>query len=199
MGASRLDLKLFKRSVFDPPLPQRIFLKHGEKAKIDLLSCVVRRIRSFTFDFTAAMDFTPMAEGESAGVLLDHANQDYLLEYGRFDGKDVLRVSEILLRSEGSFLSGDFKQEKIVTKLIEIPWEAKNTVLRLSERENDVIFSYGPDADHLTTLPVTGDARKLNPPVTGGMVGAVVGVYASASGKESANIASFDWTEYIDL
>ena len=80
-----------------------------------------------------------------------------------------------------------------------IPWEEKHTVLRLSERENDVLFSYGTDAEHLTTLPVAGDARKLNPPVDGGMVGAVVGVYASASGKDSANAASFDWTEYIDL
>ena len=199
IGSGKLVLKLFKRSVFDEPLPRRIFRKPGEKANIDLQSCVLRRQRSFAFNFTAAMEFSPVAEGESAGVLLDHANQDYLLEYGRFDGKNILRVSEVLLHTEGNFLSGDFREEKIITRLIEIPWDEKETVLRLSERENDILFSYGTDAENLTTLPVAGDARRLNPPVNGGMVGAMVGVYASGNGKESENIASFDWTEYIDL
>lgn len=199
LGNSRLSLKLFRRSAFDAPLHSMTFPKPGERTKIDLQSSVLRRIRSFTFDFTASMDFSPEAEGESAGILLDHAGQDYLLEYGCFDGKHVLRVSEILIRTEGHFLSPDFKQEKVITKLAEIPWDQKNTVLRLSERENELSFSYGTDADHLTVLPVTGDARKLNPPVNGGMVGAVIGMYASGNGKESGNIASFDWTEYMDL
>ena len=194
-----LELGLFKRSVFDPPFERRMFLAHGEKPQFDHLSFVARRIRSFTFDFTAAMAFKPAAEGESAGLLLDHAGQDYLIEYGRFDGRDVLRVSEVLIHSEGHFLSGDYKEEKVITTLIEIPWDEANTVLRLSERENEVLFAYGTDADHLTTLPVAGDARKLNPPVDGGMVGAIVGMYASANGGASANTAAFDWAEYIDL
>ena len=72
-------------------------------------------------------------------------------------------------------------------------------MLRLSERENDLFFSFGTDASHLAALPVSGDARKLNEPVNGGMVGAFVGVYASGNGKDSQNIASFGWTEYIDM
>lgn len=199
LSDSRLNLKLFRRSVFDDPLPHVMFRKHGEKAQIDLLSCVVRRIRSFTFDFTVCMDFIPEAEGESAGILLDHAGQDYLLEYGRFGERNVLRVSEILIRTEGSFLSPDFRQEKIITRLIEIPWNDKKTILRLSERENDLFFSCGTSIGHLAALPVSGDARRLNPPVNGGMVGAVVGVYASGNGRESTALAAFDWAEYIDM
>ena len=49
----------------------------------------------------------------------------------------------------------------------------------------------------LRELPVRGDAARINPPVTGGMVGVIVGVYATSSGRESENRAFFDWAEYI--
>ena len=192
---SSLILKLNPRSVEDPPYPA--FFDPAMKGKIKLLSYVARRQRSFCFDFTAAMDFEPQEEGESAGILLDHNQSGYLMEYGIFGGKKEIRVSEIRLSTSGSFIENNLKQEKEFRVLLEIPWAGQNTVLRLSERETEIIFLYGTDKEDLRDLPVRGDAARINPPVTGGMVGAIVGVYATSSGRESENRACFDWAEYI--
>ena len=191
---SRLVLSLNPRSVTDEPYPMRIGAT--EKADIPRLSYVARRQRSFSFDFTAGMEFEPQEEGESAGILLDHNQNDYVIEYGMFGGRKVIRVSEILIRTTGSFLENNLEMKNEISVLLETPWEGKNTVLRLSERKNDILFSCGKDRDHLNELLVKGDARRLNPPVDGGMVGAIIGVYATGSGKESKNRAAFDWTEY---
>ncbi len=196
LEGSSLVLNLNPRSVTDPPYPMRF--RTSEKPDIKLLSYVARRQRSFSFDFTAGMNFEPQSEGESAGILLDHNQNNYAIEYGMFGGKKEIRVSEILIRTTGSFLENNLEMKKEIRVLLETPWDGKETVLRLSERENDMIFFCGKDKDHLTELPVKGDARRLNPPVDGGMVGAIVGVYATSSGKESLNKAYFDWTEYTD-
>ena len=171
----------------------------SQKQEIPLLSYVARRQRSFSFDFTAGMHFEPQEEGESAGILLDHNQNNYVIEYGMFGGKKMLRVSEILIKTTGSFLENNLEMTKEIRVLLEMPWEGAETVLRLSERENELLFSCGKDREHLSELSVKGDARLLNPPVDGGMVGAIVGVYATASGKESKNRACFGWTEYRDI
>ena len=61
-----------------------------------------------------------------------------------------------------------------------------------------LLFAAGETEESLTTLPAEGDARKLNVPVDGGMVGSIIGVYATATGKESKNQAAFGWTCYQD-
>ncbi|MBQ1377095.1 MAG: glycoside hydrolase family 43 protein [Lachnospiraceae bacterium] len=194
---SALVLDLNPRSLRDEPYPMR--LSAGSDIEIKLLSYVARRQRSFSFDFTASMDFEPLKEGESAGVLLDHDGSDYVIEYGCFDGQKKLRVSEILIHTTGNFLENNMKAEKEINVLAEVPWDENAVVLRISEREDRVLFFYGKDCDSLTLVRAEGDARKLNVPVDGGMVGAVVGVYASANGEESSNKAAFAWTEYKDL
>ena len=193
---SQLKLKMNPRSVNDPPYPG-FFDPKGPK--IRQLSYICRRQRSFSFDFTASMDFVPKKEGESAGILLDHAGSDYLLEYGLFDEEKKVRVTEVQIIVSGSYATMDIRSEKVSRVIAEAPWDAENTVFRLSERENDLFFCYGTAADKLTKINVTGDARRLNPPVTGGMVGAVVGIYASSAGEASENSAAFNWTEYRDL
>jgi alpha-N-arabinofuranosidase len=40
------------------------------------------------------------------------------------------------------------------------------------------------------------DARNINPEVVGGMVGTLLGMYASSNGIKSENSAAFDWFEY---
>ena len=193
---SSLVLNLNPRSVIDKPYPMRIAMT--EKPDIQLLSFVARRQRSFNFDFTAALAFTPQAEGESAGILLDHNGNEYLLEYGLFDGEKKIRVSEILIHVSGNFFENNQKAEKTVTVLAELPCDADALVLRISERDHRLLFAAGETEESLTTLPAEGDARKLNVPVDGGMVGSIIGVYAPATGKESKNQAAFGWTCYQD-
>jgi alpha-N-arabinofuranosidase len=91
------------------------------------------------------------------------------------------------------------KAEKTVRVLKELPWSGNETILRLSEREHVLTFAFGETLSSLKDTGASGDARKLNVPVDGGMVGAVVGVYASASGRESRNKAAFNWTEYRNI
>ena len=193
---SSLILKLNPRSAEDAPYPA--MFNPVMKGKIKLLSYVARRQRSFCFDFTAAMYFEPREEGESAGILLSHNQSGYVLEYGLFGGKKVLRVSEITISASGNYLENNMKLEKTFTVLHEIPWEGEDTILRLSEQGTELLFSCGKDKAGLSEMSVKGDARRMNPPVTGGMVGAVIGVYATASGKESTNRACFGWTEYTE-
>ena len=170
-----------------------------EKPDIRLLSAVVRRQTAFSFDFTASLTFEPAEDGETAGLLLDHNGNDYVIEYGLFDGEKKIRVSEILIHTTGNFLENNLKAEKTVQVLKELPWSGNETVLRLSERENVVTFAFGKTLSALEDAGAEGDARKLNVPVDGGMVGAVIGVYASGSGKESTNKAAFNWTEYRNI
>jgi alpha-N-arabinofuranosidase len=64
--------------------------------------------------------------------------------------------------------------------------------------ENDYIFRYGPDEQHLTELG-RADGALINPEKVGCMVGEMLGMFASANGEKSENSAAFDWAEYQDL
>jgi alpha-N-arabinofuranosidase len=43
------------------------------------------------------------------------------------------------------------------------------------------------------------DGRILSTTVAGGFVGTYLGMYASSNGRDSDNIADFDWFEYLPL
>ena len=55
-----------------------------------------------------------------------------------------------------------------------------------------VVDDEGPAAEGI-------DGRILSTSFAGGFVGAYVGMYASSNGHPSANMADFDWFEYIGL
>ena len=77
-------------------------------------------------------------------------------------------------------------------------WEAPEIVLEMELDENEYVFRFGRDDHHLSEL-ARADGAAINPEKVGCMVGEVLGMFASANGKESENRARFDWAEYEDL
>lgn len=198
VGDSKLSLDLNPRAITDKPY--KMDISHsGKVPQVPLLSFVGRRQRNFNFDFTAKMNFAPKANGETAGLLITHVNNHFFIELCMENDRRILRVRQQKSTSYGSFLSRDQRIETEIFDLAGTDWNADSIVLRISERDCDYSFYYGESADTLKPLFVGGDARMMNVPVDGGMVGALVGMYASANGGTSDNKAHFEWSEYVDL
>ncbi|WP_205600739.1 hypothetical protein [Gracilibacillus sp. YIM 98692] len=62
---------------------------------------------------------------------------------------------------------------------------------------NKYSFFYAKEGERFTTLYDNGDGKQINPPNIGGMMGTLLGVYASSNGKESENNVEFEWFDYV--
>lgn len=71
--------------------------------------------------------------------------------------------------------------------------------LKLCARGQDHGFYYGKGIEALVPLYEHGDAKWINPEKVGGMVGTLLGMFASGNGTESGNEASFDWFLYQEM
>ena len=69
-------------------------------------------------------------------------------------------------------------------------------ILRISQEEQDLTFSYSTDDKIYRTLADHVDARILSTDVAGGFVGTTIGVYATSNGIASNTTADFDYFLY---
>lgn len=145
---------------------------------------------------TAQMTFMP-AEGESAGLALVRAmNYQMHLERVCLDGKQLLQFILTI---------GDFKVPphfpnfhctNTRTVLAECVYNEADIVLQIKIEHQKFTVSYGVSKDTLKELIVT-DGKLICNEQIGCMTGTLIGMYASANGKESKNQAAFDWFELI--
>ena len=192
---SRLSLRCLPQSLTDPLQPLSMEVVRSEKNFVPYLA---QRRRQPHCRFACGMRFSPKGT-ESAGIAVIQAmNHQVHLELSQTDGEKKLEL--LLFTAEYDrlpFIPG-FTSVTNRSVLASVPWNAEDVVLEMELIENDYIFRYGPDEQHLTELG-RADGALMNPEKVGCMVGEMLGMFASANGKESGNCAVFDWAEYRDL
>ena len=90
----------------------------------------------------------------------------------------------------------DFTSKTYTTVLAEVPWDKESVVIRLRAVGERYVFSYGEN--EVRELPLGGevDGKLINPEKVGGMVGTLLGMFATSNRTESENQAAFDWFWY---
>lgn len=190
---SRLKLKCLKRSLSAPLQPLSM---ESEKVYDNCVSFLGRRQRHVNFEAALEMRFLPEG-GESAGLaVLQASNHQFRLERVQEGGSQLLRLVLVTTDFEIPPYMPGFTSVTHEAVLAQASWEEEEVVLKLCARGQDYGFYYGRTMEELVCLYEHGDARLINPEIVGGMVGTLIGMFASGNGIDSANEASFDWFMY---
>jgi xylan 1,4-beta-xylosidase len=89
-----------------------------------------------------------------------------------------------------------FKGVTTETELAKTEVDGGDIILSMIAEGQAYSFYYGKVDGRLALLYENADARKINPEIVGGMVGTLLGMFASSNGQGSKNYAEFDWFEY---
>ncbi len=190
---SCLKLKCLKRSVTEPLKSLR--MKKG-KVYDDCVSFVGRRQCHLSYEAACKMKFMP-EENECAGFILMRAsNHQYKVQRICKDGKQLLQLILVTAYFEMRPYMPTFTSETTEKVLAEIPWDQDEVVIRLVANELDFNFYCGTSVDTFVPLYEHADGRVLDPERVGPMAGTMLGMYATGNGKDSENVAAFDWFSY---
>jgi alpha-N-arabinofuranosidase len=148
-------------------------------------SFVGRRQQHIHFSVQTALEFTPQAENECAGLALVQNNNFHFCYVVTRTDRPVVRL-----------IKRAFGVEEI---LAEQPLAAGHCHLKIEAHEQAYSFYAGTELNKWQPVAEGIDGRILSTPVAGGFVGAVIAMYASSSGQVSTNHADFDWFEYVGL
>lgn len=174
-------------SLTDKPGYLRLRLKPERLSEVANPSFVGRRQQHLSFRAAAEMMFSPVQEGEAAGlVLLQNENYHFRYELGQDAGEQVLRLIERRGGSEQLLASRAYTPGKVQFKV-----EAKGQEYSFYYRTSE--------SDKWTALYEKADGTVLSTDLAGGFTGAYIGMYASSQGAESINAADFDWFSYEGL
>ena len=144
--------------------------------------CYVCR-RQLEFDFTAEtiLSFVPAAENEQAGIVIYQSQSyNYQLLAGMKNNKSV--ISLIRTFNDEVETIAEATLDDLFTKLS----------LRISQKDQDLTFTYSTDGAKYRTLADYVDARILSTDIANGFVGNTIGMYATANNKNSHTTAYFD-------
>ena len=146
------------------------------------------RQTGMSFEFEAAMEYSPVTDKEEAGIVILQS-QDFHYRFVRMlkDGHNTIRLIKC---KDG--------KEKILNEVIDTDFDRyKSRIqLRITAKLQDLTFSYSYDNTVYHTLESGVDARMLSTDVAGGFVGNTIGLYCSSNGTDSSNHADFDWLSY---
>jgi alpha-N-arabinofuranosidase len=167
----------------------RLFTKYATMRGTDHPAFAGRRIRHENWAFSAAMEFSPKIEGETAGIiLLQSEDYQYRLElFSPNSGSLSLRLT----RAAG----GEDEIMETVT------YDGQGTLFVLAARcaQMELTFFYGKDQYSLKSFKSRLSANILSTEHAGGFVGTLAGVFASGNGKDTENYADVLWAEYRGL
>ncbi|CAG9620948.1 glycoside hydrolase family 43 protein [Sutcliffiella rhizosphaerae] len=149
-------------------------------------SFIGRRQQHQNFAVTSAMEFAPLSESESAGiVLLQSTDYHFRFVKTRINETEVIQLIE-RKAGEDRVLAGQIVQSKTLYVKVEAVGQ-------------DYSFYYGDSEEEWKELFKDADGRILSTDVAGGFVGAYIGMYATSNGADSTNHADFDWFEYKEI
>ena len=193
ISESCLNLKCLKRPVTGPLKPMQ---RNNEKIYNNCISFVGRRQTYADFEASCKMMFMP-EENECAGFIVMQAmNHQYKVQRVCKDGKQFVQLVLSTAEFDVPAHFPGFTSETKETVLNEIPWNHPDIVIHFTARGEDYNFYCGTSADAMEALYEHADGRLINPEKVGGMVGTMLGMFASANGNESHNYAAFDWFKY---
>jgi alpha-N-arabinofuranosidase len=162
----------------------RLYLRPQQLTEWSNPSFIGRRQEHIHFKAETAMDFTPRATDECAGLVLLQNSDFHFRFLVTFEERPVIRL---LRRAQG-------KDECLDSQ----PISDGHCVLRVLAHEQSYNFYFSTNGSW-HTLAENVDGRILSTPVAGGFVGAFIGPYASSNGQPNENYAEFDWFDYEDL
>jgi alpha-N-arabinofuranosidase len=137
-----------------------------------------QRQPNFVMTTRCAMEFTPGADGEEAGLMVRaNDNNHYEVAVGRWGGETMILVRNRVGGQESLVATRPFKGGKVF--------------LELSGQVSQYQFAWSTDGKTWETLAAS-DATDLSKERAGGFTGAVLGLYATANRKVSTNWAHFD-------
>jgi alpha-N-arabinofuranosidase len=168
-----------------------------EKVYDDNVSLIGRRQRHTSFTAAVKMAFSPKSDSETAGLLIMQASNHMIrIERTMMDGKQVIRFVVVTTEMNGAPHMPDFSSETLESVEACVEYDQDTVILKIAADLQDHSFYFGPDEDHLTCLYRNADGRLINPEIVGGMVGSLIGMFASSNETISQNAAYFDWFLY---
>jgi xylan 1,4-beta-xylosidase len=134
-----------------------------------------------------ALDFSPAAENEKAGLLV-FQNETHFYFFCK-SKKGTQSALEL-------YRSGPREMELLDSVLLNDTQQRAVLFLKIDAIGDRYAFSYTFDTRHWLLLRNDVDARFLSTKVAGGFVGCMYAMYATSSGVPSGNNAYVDWFEY---
>jgi xylan 1,4-beta-xylosidase len=168
-------------SLTERPGHLRLRLRPASLADRANPSFVGRRVAHASFAAAVALEFSPAAAGERAGLVLLHSDAAQL----RLDVGGVGRRTVQLVRRAGGV-------EEVAA---EQPVGPGPLLLGVEARGQAHTFRVADRQGAWRTVG-TLDGGALSATVAGGFFGVLVGVHATAGGAASATVADVDWFEY---
>ena len=146
-------------------------------------SFVGHRQQHHTGSVSTSLDFKPENENEKAGLLaFQSETHHYLLAKSVKDGHAVVQ----LLQST----------EEELTELVNQPVSGENIQLKIDFDGANYRFLYAETDGEWQVLRENVDGKFLSTEDAGGFVGTLLAMYATSSGEDSENTASFEWFRY---
>ncbi|MDG5787859.1 glycoside hydrolase family 43 protein [Evansella sp. AB-P1] len=147
-------------------------------------SFIGRRQQHKNFVVRTLMEFTPLEEWESAGVILLQSSQYQLRLECRLQNNN--KVVQLIRRSDG-------REET----LQEHPLNVSKIFIKIEAVGQQYSFYYGEKSEEWNTFIENVDGSILSTDIAGGFVGTYIGMYASSNGQTSDHYVDFDWFEYV--
>ncbi|MCI0698042.1 metallophosphoesterase family protein [candidate division KSB1 bacterium] len=136
---------------------------------------------------TVAIDFSPKAENEKAGLLIFQNEQHFYFLCKSLEGN----AAAIQL-----YKSGDDQMALMASQTLNDDQKAKSVYLKIEARGAAYAFSFATNPDEWILLQDNVDGRFLSVRIPDSFVGCMYALYATSLGKPSENSAHFDWFEY---
>ena len=135
-----------------------------------------------------ALDFSPAAENEKAGLLVfQNETHFYFLSKTKKDGQTAIVL----------YQSNEKGWDVIASEPLNEAQQHAMLFLKADALGDQYAFSFTFDTRHWMLLKNRVDATFLSTKVAGGFVGCMYALYATSSGRPSNNHAYVDWFEYI--
>lgn len=146
-------------------------------------SFVGHRQQHHTGSVSTSLDFQPDNENEKAGLLaFQGETHHYFLAKSMKDGQAVVQ----LLKSS----------EDELTELANQPVSGEQIQLKITFDGANYSFHYAEEEGDWQVLQEKVDGKFLSTEEAGGFVGTLLAMYATSSGSDSDNTASFEWFQY---
>jgi len=133
------------------------------------------------------IDFTPTAANEKAGLTIFQSESHFY-----FMAKSINNGKAVIQLFKGK------PREKVMEMITEIPLQTSSPKLHLKiNAEGDSYsFYYSGNGNDWNLLKDKVDAKFVSTKSAGGFVGCIYGMYATSSGEQSINTASFKYLKY---
>ena len=161
----------------------------------DCVSFMGKRQTQPDFKAGCQMHFVPENDEAAGMIIMQASNHQYRVEKHLKDGKPVLDLILVTTDFNGLPFLPNYSAETTETVLVSADCPQDDIVIMIQAKGQDTTVFYGEDETNLQTLYAHADCGLINPEKVGGMVGTMIGVYATANGAQSDNQAEFDWFE----